>query len=133
MQSPNLRLALQPYVQLLALRYPVDDLLLAVKHGDDAAILPATPFSTEKTQQGRAVAKLEPRKFFWRSPFGLLRLFSPHPAGRFLFAQRAAERKNDRARHRIDFPKEFHPRGGSRSVRAALISGLGDSGLVLPA
>src|SRR5690349_22061088 len=37
MQSPQLKLALQPYVQLLELHYPVDDLLLAVKHGEDTA------------------------------------------------------------------------------------------------
>jgi len=32
--ATNLQLGIQPYVQLLELHYPVDDLLLEVKHGD---------------------------------------------------------------------------------------------------
>jgi len=31
----KIRLALQPYITLLEVRYPVDDLLIAAKHGDD--------------------------------------------------------------------------------------------------
>jgi hypothetical protein len=33
--GPNLRLRLQPYIHLLSLRYPVDDLLLEIKKNDD--------------------------------------------------------------------------------------------------
>ena len=65
MQSPQLRLALQPYVQLLELRYPVDDLLLAVKHGDDAADFTSNAIQERKKRSKvRAVAKLEPAQIF---------------------------------------------------------------------
>jgi hypothetical protein len=65
MQSPQLRLALQPYVQLLELRYPVDDLLLAVKHGDDAADFASNAIQERKKRSKvRAVAKLEPAQIF---------------------------------------------------------------------
>ena len=65
MQSPQLRLALQPYVQLLELRYPVDDLLLAVKHGDDTAGFASNAIQERKKRSKvRAVAKLEPAQIF---------------------------------------------------------------------
>jgi len=38
MAAPDLRLGVQPYVKLLELHYPVDDLLLAVKAGNDQSI-----------------------------------------------------------------------------------------------
>ena len=65
MQSSQLRLALQPYVQLLELRYPVDDLLLAVKHGDDTAGFASNAIQERKKRSKvRAVAKLEPAQIF---------------------------------------------------------------------
>ena len=61
----SLQLDIQPYVQLLDLHYPVDDLILEVKHGDD------TPDRTSNAVQERrkhsrvrAVAKLEPAEIF---------------------------------------------------------------------
>jgi Putative DNA-binding domain len=62
---PNLKLGIQPYVQLLELHYPVDDLLLEVKHGDDAADF-ASNAVQERRKRGkvRAVAKLEPAQIF---------------------------------------------------------------------
>jgi hypothetical protein len=57
----NLQLGVQPYVQVLELHYPVDNLLLEVKHGD------ATPDRAsnavqerKKRSKVRAVARLEP-------------------------------------------------------------------------
>jgi len=65
MQSPQLRLALQPYVQLLELRYPVDDLLLAVKHGDDTAGFASNAIQERRRRSKvRAVEKLEPEQIF---------------------------------------------------------------------
>jgi len=65
MDGANLQLSIQPYVRLLELHYPVDDLLLEVKHGDD------TPdFASNAMQERRkrskvlAVAKLEPAQIF---------------------------------------------------------------------
>ena len=62
----KLRLRLQPYVQLLDLRYPVDDLLLAVKgkNQDDADF--ASNAFNEKHSRKRvaAVARLKPKDIF---------------------------------------------------------------------
>ena len=61
----NLRLGIQPYVQLLELRYPVDDLLLAVKHGDEKADFASNAVQERKKQSKvRAVAKLQPAQIF---------------------------------------------------------------------
>jgi len=61
----KLRLRLQPYVQLLDLRYPVDDLLLEVRKGDDDTEVASNAFS-ERHHQKRvsAVAKLKPSPIF---------------------------------------------------------------------
>jgi len=62
----TLRLRLQPYVQLLDLRYPVDDLLLAVKGKDqDDASFASNAFS-EKHRRKRvaAVARLKAAEIF---------------------------------------------------------------------
>jgi hypothetical protein len=61
----KLRLRLQPYVQLLDLRYPVDDLLLEVRKGDDDTDVASNAFS-ERHHQKRvsAVAKLKPSPIF---------------------------------------------------------------------
>jgi hypothetical protein len=65
LQSPQLRLSLQPYVQLLALRYPVDDLLLAVKHGDDTSGFASNAIQERsRRSKVRAVAKLAPEQIF---------------------------------------------------------------------
>jgi len=61
----NLRLSLQPYVQLLELHYPVDDLLLEVKHGDEAPDVASNAVQERrKHSRVRAVAKLEPMQIF---------------------------------------------------------------------
>src|SRR5277367_2929435 len=65
-EGPNLRLSLQPYVQLLQLHYPVDDLLLEVKDGDHES----TGFASnafherKKRHKVRAVAKLKAAQIF---------------------------------------------------------------------
>ena len=65
MQWPQLRLALQPYVQPLELRYPVDDLLLAVKHGEDTAGFASNAIQERRRRSKvRAVARLEPEQIF---------------------------------------------------------------------
>jgi hypothetical protein len=61
----NLRLSLQPYVQLLGLHYPVDDLLLEVKHGDEVPDVASNAVQERrKHTKVRAVAKLEPARIF---------------------------------------------------------------------
>jgi hypothetical protein len=65
MGAANLRLGIQPYVQLLELRYPVDDLLLAVKHGDEKADFASNAVQERRKQSKvRAVAKLQPAQIF---------------------------------------------------------------------
>jgi len=63
--AANLQLAIQPYVQLLDLHYPVDDLLLDVKHGDDIPDRASNAVhERRKHSRVRAVAKLEPAQIF---------------------------------------------------------------------
>jgi hypothetical protein len=58
----KLKLRIQPYVQLLELHYPVDDLLLEVKKGDDGGVDRASNASQERRRRSkvRVVANLEP-------------------------------------------------------------------------
>jgi putative DNA-binding protein len=60
----KLHLRLQPYIQLLGLRYPVDDLLLGVRKDEDTDF--ASNAFTERRKRKRvlAVAKLEPSAIF---------------------------------------------------------------------
>ena len=62
--ASNLHLRLQPYIRLLDLRYPVDDLLLAVRNDDDTEF--ASNAFTERRKRKRvlAVAKLKPSPIF---------------------------------------------------------------------
>ncbi len=64
-EAPNLRLGIQPYVQLLELHYPVDDLLLEVKDGDETADFASNAVQERrKRSKVRAVAKLEAAQIF---------------------------------------------------------------------
>lgn len=57
----NLKLRLQPYIQLLSLRYPVDDLLLEIKKNDDDGDFASNAFAEKrKSKRVRTVAKLKP-------------------------------------------------------------------------
>ena len=61
----KLRLRLQPYVSLLALRYPVDDLLLEVRKDSDDLDVASNAFSERhKRKRVGAVAKLKPSPIF---------------------------------------------------------------------
>ncbi len=63
--APNLQLSIQPYVRLLELHYPVDDLLLEVKHGDETLDFASNAVQERrKRSKVRAVAKLEPAQIF---------------------------------------------------------------------
>src|ERR1700758_2548481 len=63
--AARLQMGVQPYVQLLKLHYPVDDLLLEVKHGDDAPDRASNAVQERrKHSRVRAVAKLEPARIF---------------------------------------------------------------------
>jgi len=63
--AAKLQLGIQPYVQLLELHYPVDDLLLEVKHGDDTPDRASNAVQERrKHSKVRAVAKLEPAQIF---------------------------------------------------------------------
>jgi len=65
MDAANLQLSIQPYVRLLELHYPVDDLLLEVKHGDDTPDFASNAMQERrKRSKVRAVAKLEPAQIF---------------------------------------------------------------------
>ena len=62
----TLRLRLQPYVQLLALRYPVDDLLLVVKgkNQDDDDFASNAISEKHHSKRVAAVARLKPASIF---------------------------------------------------------------------
>ncbi len=63
--GPNLRLHLQPYVRLLALRYPVDDLLLEVRENDEDKDVASNAFQERrKRKRVQAVAKLKPAEIY---------------------------------------------------------------------
>ena len=63
--GPNLRLHLQPYVRLLALRYPVDDLLLEVRKNDEDKDVASNAFQERrKRKRVQAVAKLKPAEIY---------------------------------------------------------------------
>jgi len=64
-EPTSLQLGIQPYVQLLELHYPVDDLLLEVKHGNDTSDVTSNAVQERrKRNKVRAVAKLEPAQIF---------------------------------------------------------------------
>jgi hypothetical protein len=57
----NLHLRLQPYIQLLSLRYPVDDLLLEIKNTSDDNEVASNAFQEHrKRKRVQTVAKLKP-------------------------------------------------------------------------
>jgi hypothetical protein len=61
----NLRLKLQPYVSLLDLKYPVDDLLLEVRKEDEDTDFASNAFQERhKRKRVQAVAKLKPAAIF---------------------------------------------------------------------
>jgi hypothetical protein len=60
----ELRLRLQPYVQLLDLQYPVDDLLLAVRKDEDTDFASNAFQERRKRKHVRAVAKLKAGAIF---------------------------------------------------------------------
>jgi hypothetical protein len=63
--GPKLKLTLQPYVRLLSLRYPVDDLLLEVRQQDEDTDFSSNTFTERKKRKRvRAVAKLKPAQIF---------------------------------------------------------------------
>ena len=63
--GPNLRLHLQPYVRLLALSYPVDDLLLEVRENDENRDVASNAFQERrKRKRVQAVAKLKPAEIY---------------------------------------------------------------------
>jgi hypothetical protein len=63
--GPNLRLKLQPYIQLLDLRYPVDDLLLEVRKEDEDTDFASNAFQERrKHKRAQTVAKLKPAEIY---------------------------------------------------------------------
>lgn len=60
----NLRLKLQPYVQLLSLKHPVDDLLLEVRKDQDTDFASNAFQEKRKRKRVQAVAKLKPAPIF---------------------------------------------------------------------
>jgi hypothetical protein len=60
----TLRLRVQPYLQLLELRYPVDDLVLEVREDNAPDFASNTLSENRKSVKIRAVAALEPKQIF---------------------------------------------------------------------
>ena len=56
----RLRLKLQPYIRLLDLRYPADDLLLAIKHHTGSNVASNAMAERQKRKKVSAVARLKP-------------------------------------------------------------------------
>jgi hypothetical protein len=63
--GPKLKLKLQPYVRLLDLKYPVDDLLLEVRKEDEDTDFASNAFQERhKRKRVQSVAKLKPANIF---------------------------------------------------------------------
>lgn len=63
--AAKLKLTLQPYLRLLDLHYPVDDLLLEVRKDDEPSDFASNAFTERrKRKRVRAVAKLKPAEIF---------------------------------------------------------------------
>jgi hypothetical protein len=63
--ASRLRLRLQPYVQLLELGYPVDDLVLQVRNDDNGADFASNAITERRKRlEVRAVAALQPQEIF---------------------------------------------------------------------
>jgi len=62
--APSLRLKLQPYIQLLDLRYPVDNLLLEVRRNSDTDFASNAFSERRKRKRVLAVASLRPSPIF---------------------------------------------------------------------
>jgi len=63
--AAKLKLNLQPYIRLLSFRFPVDDLLLAVRKGDEDTDFASNAFAErQKRKRVRAVAKLKLSQIF---------------------------------------------------------------------
>ncbi len=60
---PRVRFRLQPYIQLLDLRYPVDNLLLEVRHGGEKGFA-SNAFRAEHARKHSAVARLKPERIW---------------------------------------------------------------------
>jgi hypothetical protein len=61
----NLRLKLQPYIQLLSLHYPVDSLVLKIKGLNEDTEFSSNAFrERRKRKQVQAIAKLKPARIF---------------------------------------------------------------------
>jgi hypothetical protein len=60
----KLRLTLQPYISLLDLRYPVDDLLLAVKNDEDTDFASNAFTERRKRKHVAATARLKPKAIY---------------------------------------------------------------------
>jgi Putative DNA-binding domain len=60
----KLHLRLQPYIRLLDLRYPVDDLLLAIKHDAGTNVASNAVNERQKRKKVTAVAQLKPSPVF---------------------------------------------------------------------
>lgn len=60
----TLKLRLQPYIWLLDLRYPVDDLLLAIKHDAETNVASNAMNERQKRRKVSAVARLRPKPVY---------------------------------------------------------------------
>ncbi|GAC1669436.1 MAG: hypothetical protein NVS9B4_25540 [Candidatus Acidiferrum sp.] len=61
----SLRVKLQPYITLLSLRYPVDDLLLEVKDSDENTVVASNAFhERKKRRRVQKFVKLQPAAIF---------------------------------------------------------------------
>ncbi len=62
--DPDPQFRLQPYVQLLKLRYPVDDLLLAVRQEHSDGSMASNAIAARKRARVRKVARQKPQSIF---------------------------------------------------------------------
>src|ERR1700722_12862355 len=74
----KLRLRWQPYITLLDLKYPVDDLLLAVRKGaEDVSVASNAMSERHKTKRVKAVASMKPGQIFLAGPPDGEKIFLP--------------------------------------------------------
>ncbi|MGH9583278.1 MAG: DNA-binding domain-containing protein [Bryobacteraceae bacterium] len=62
--GPELRIALQPYVQLIGLQYPVDDLRIHVNRSSEEHAVASNAVHAKKRRAVRKISRLNPEKIF---------------------------------------------------------------------
>ena len=130
----TLRLQLQPYIHLLDLHYPVDDLLIELKKDEEDTDFASNAFNERhKQKRVRAVARLKPSTIF----LAVHRLddsvyFRRLEHEEFLILKELRARQDAEPGRRLRSAQEFDRARRQARANSELVPDLVYSGLVLP-